>query len=223
MKILGVEFERYGELHYLSVAGDADDFRVGDDVLYPTSGGPEVARVVWRGESAAEGFPECLGHASAEDLARDVRNREDRERAKATAIDLIERHGLPMKVLGVDLIDRSEDFDRMYAIYYTAPRRVDFRALVPDLAYTLNARIDLRQVGSRDAAQLTGGVGRCGRQLCCLSFLPVLEPISLRTLDSRSAAMPATGVCGRLLCCLRYEDSPMCDASSCPVAENLKS
>lgn len=220
--ILGVEFERYGELHYLRVP-ESESYQIGDRVLYPTSGGPEVATVVWKGQSQADGIPECQGHADEAALARDERNRKDRESARATAVDLIERHGLPMKVVGVDLLDRSDEYDRMYAIYYTAPNRVDFRALVPDLAYALNARIDLRQVGSRDAAQLLGGIGRCGRQLCCVSFLPALEPISLRTLDTRSSAMPATGACGRLLCCLRYEESQACDPQGCPVAAGLKS
>ena len=85
-----------------------------------------------------------------------------------------------MKVVAVDFIDSGIDFDQLVVIYFTAPHRVDFRALVSELARSLQARIDLRQIGSRDAARLVGGLGNCGRDLCCATFLKDFEPVSLR-------------------------------------------
>ena len=93
---------------------------------------------------------------------------------------LIKRHELPMKVMGVDYLDSGADFDELIVIYFTAPHRVDFRSLVSDSARALRARIDLRQVGSRDGARLVGGLGSCGRELCCSTFLTGFEPVSLR-------------------------------------------
>lgn len=218
MDIIGVEFDRYGQLHYLRVP-EGESFNIGDDVLYPTSSGTEVAKVVWCGHSALTDIPLCPGRADQAAISRDSENKAARAKAQSVATELINQHGLPMRVVGVDLLDRSDEFDRMVAIYYTAPHRVDFRALVPDLARALAARIDLRQVGARDAARLIGGVGRCGRQLCCANNLGLLEPISLREINY-STAMPATGACGRLLCCLRYEDDLPCgqDPNSCPAS-----
>lgn len=221
MDIIGVEFDRYGQLHYLTIP-EGESYNVGDYVLYPTSNGAEVATVVWRGQSELTDIPRCLGRADAAALSRDAENKSARAQAQSVAAGLIAEHGLPMRIVGIDLLDRSADFDRMIAIYYTAPGRVDFRALVPDLARALGARIDLRQVGARDAARLTGGVGRCGRQLCCSNNLALLEPVSLREIN-HSAAMPATGSCGRLLCCLRYEGELPCgqDPATCPASPKV--
>ena len=113
-----------------------------------------------------------------------------------------------MKVMGVDYLDSGTDFDELIVIYFTAPHRVDFRALVSDLARALQARIDLRQVGSRDGARLVGGLGSCGRDLCCATFLTDFEPVSLRMAklqDLPANPLRISGACGRLMCCLKYE------------------
>ncbi|WP_231980563.1 PSP1 domain-containing protein [Tessaracoccus coleopterorum] len=146
--------------------------------------------------------------ASSADHERDARNREIRSDAARVARELIERHGLPMKVVGVDFLDRSADFDKVVAVYFTAPHRVDFRQLLGDLARTLESRIDLRQVGARDAARLIGGVGSCGREFCCTTFLTDFEPVSLRL--AKVQGIPANplqiaGACGKLMCCLKFE------------------
>lgn len=207
---MAVSFERHGVLHYLD-PGDAS-YTVGEQVLFPTDAGPEVVYCVWgpqEVDSKALGeLPRCLGKASAADLERDSANRRKRAEAKVVAEALIAEHGLPMKVVGIDFVDRSIEFDQQVVVYFTAPHRVDFRALLGDLARSLQSRIDLRQVAARDAARLLGGVGSCGRDACCATFLDAFEPVSLRVARAQSPSpgpLQVTGCCGRLMCCLRFE------------------
>lgn len=206
--VLAVEFQQHGQLHYLAAAGG--DYAVGEQVLYPTDDGAEVATVVWRGDVAIpERVPACVGSAGPQDLARDETNRQQRADAAEVAKALIERHGLAMKLLAVDFIDQSTEYDRLTVLYYQSAGRVDFRALLGDLVRALRSRIDLRQVGARDAARLTGGIGPCGRPLCCSSML-VVDPVSLRLArqqDLVTAAVQRCGVCGHAMCCLRYEQA----------------
>jgi cell fate regulator YaaT (PSP1 superfamily) len=118
--------------------------------------------------------------------------------------ELVQKHRLKMKVT-----EAEWQYDRnKLIIYFTADRRVDFRQLVRDLARTFRTRIELRQIGVRDEAALLGGVGRCGRELCCSTWLPELKPVSLQLAkDQRLSLNPAqiSGCCGRLMCCLMYE------------------
>ena len=211
-RVMAVSFERYGRLYYLD-PGETD-YRVGDRVLVPTESGPEVAECVWAPEYvddadfADTGLPVCAGRAEQVHLDRDAANRRTRAQAKLVAKRLIKRHGLPMKVMAVDYIDSGAEFDQLVVIYFSAPHRVDFRSLVGELARCLQARIDLRQVGARDAARLVNGLGSCGRELCCATFLTNLEPVSLRM--AKAQDLPAnplriSGACGRLMCCLKYE------------------
>lgn len=209
-QVMAVQFSPHGQLHYLD-PGD-ERYRTGEAVLYPTEFGPEVCRVVWAPELIdAEGFgalPACAGRAQPDDLRRDRRNARLRAEALAVTRELVARHNLPMKLVGVDYIDRSDEFDQQVVVYYTAPIRVDFRALLGDLARTLQARIDLRQVGSRDATRISGGVGDCGRELCCSTFLDSFEPVSMRLAKAQGLTgnpLQIAGACGRLKCCLRYE------------------
>jgi cell fate regulator YaaT (PSP1 superfamily) len=210
--VMAVSFERYGRLYYLDPG--AHSYSVGDRVLVPTESGPEVAECVWApewvddAETGWTGLPVCAGLATPADLARNEANRRRRAEAKLVAKRLIKKAELPMKVVGVDYIDSGSEFDQLIVLYFDAPHRVDFRALVGELARSLRARIDLRQVGSRDAARLTGGLGNCGRDLCCATFLKDFEPVSLRMAkvqDLPPNPMKISGACGRLMCCLKYE------------------
>ena len=206
---MDVSFERYGRLYYLDPGGQT--YRVGDRVLVPTESGPEVAECVWAPEWVDDdGFvdlPVCAGAATPAHLERDADHRRRRAEAKLVAKRLIKRNDLPMKVVAVDFLDDG-NFDQLVVVYFTAPQRVDFRSLVGELARSLQSRIDLRQIGSRDGARLTGGLGSCGRDLCCATFLSDFEPVSLRM--ARAQDLPAnplriSGACGRLMCCLKYE------------------
>ncbi len=203
--ICAVSFTRYGRLYYFQPGGISP--RVGDKVLVPTDDGPEVAECVWAPQEtdvSAEAFPELVGLADGADLEREADSRRRRAEARVAARRLIREHGLPMKVVGVDWLAG----DDRTTIYFTAPKRVDFRALVRDLAATLKCRIDLRQLSQRDEARVQGGIGSCGRDLCCATFLKDFEPVSLRMAkdqDLPSNPMRISGACGKLLCCLKYE------------------
>jgi cell fate regulator YaaT (PSP1 superfamily) len=130
--------------------------------------------------------------------------REDEERVRVETRKKVEEHGLRMKVT-----EAEWQFDRKkLTIFFTADRRVDFRELVRDLARTFRTRIELRQIGVRDESALLGGVGRCGRELCCSTWLPELKPVSLQLAKDQNLSLnPAqiSGCCGRLMCCLQYE------------------
>lgn len=202
-----VEFTPRGRLFHCDAA--SLDVHVGDRVLFPTEYGPEVATIVWPPtETDVTGLPVLLGLADAAALARDEAMRADKARCLGVAEALARELALPMKFLGVDVIDRDPEVDRQVAFYFTAPGRVDFRQLVPMLARAVDARIDLRQVGGREAAALAGDVGHCGLSLCCTTFLEAFEPISMRLAKLQDVAanpLSITGACGRLLCCLAYE------------------
>jgi cell fate regulator YaaT (PSP1 superfamily) len=212
-RVMAVSFERYGRLYYLD-PGERT-FHVGDRVLVPTEAGPEVAECVWAPEwvdpDEAAGLidlPACAGPAGEADLVRDAEHRRRRAEAKLVARRLIKKHGLAMKIVGVDYLDPATGPEELVVFYFTAPQRVDFRSLVGELARSLDTRIDLRQVGSRDAARITNGIGSCGRDLCCATFLKDFEPVSLRMAkvqDLPPNPLKISGACGRLLCCLKYE------------------
>lgn len=207
--VMAVSFTRYGRLHYLD-PGDLTP-EIGDKVLVPTDDGPEVAECVWPPQWVSEdveGLPRCEGLATDEDLSRDESNRAIRAKAKQTAKRLIREHGLPMKVVGVDYTERRDKIDKLVTIYFSAPHRVDFRALVRDLASSLRSRIDLRQLGDRDEARVQGGIGPCGRELCCATFLRDFEPVTVRMAKDQDLIvnpLRISGACGRLMCCLKYE------------------
>ncbi|MBC6468065.1 PSP1 domain-containing protein [Actinomadura alba] len=203
--VMAVSFTRYGRLYYLDPGAHSP--KVGDKVLVPTDGGPEVAECVWAPQWVSEdigGLPVCAGPAGDENLTRDETNRRRRAEGRSIAKRLIRKHELPMKVIGVDYLDH----ENVFKVYFSAPHRVDFRALVRDLARNMKARVELRQIGPRDEARLQGGIGPCGRDLCCATFLKDFEPVSVRMAKEQDLPvnpLRIAGACGRLMCCLKYE------------------
>jgi cell fate regulator YaaT (PSP1 superfamily) len=203
--ICAVTFQPKGRLYYADPGTLTPE--VGEHVLYPTDAGAEVAQVVWAPEWTDDdigGLPVLAGLAGAADLDAAAESRRKRAQARVAARRLIREHELPMKVSGVDYVADGNKT----TVYFTAPHRVDFRALVRDLAATMNGRVELRQLSARDVARLTGGVGSCGRELCCATFLVDFEPVSLRMAKDQDLPlnpMRISGACGRLMCCLKYE------------------
>jgi len=194
-----------GQLHYAEPGGLT--LEVGDKVLLPSDHGAVVGTVVWSAEWVSDdtsGFPSVMGRATDDDVAGQDELRKEKARAVVVTRKLAREHGLAMKVLAAD---PQADTGRT-VIYYSAPERVDFRALLRDLAATLNVRVELRQLGDRDAVRAVGAIGSCGRETCCSTFLKDYEPITLtmaRDQDLPTNPLRISGVCGRLMCCLKYE------------------
>jgi len=203
--VCAVVFQRQGRLYY----ADPGDLQVavGDQVLYPTDAGAEVAEVAWAPEWVSDdigGLPVLVGKADDDALEKAELSRKRRAAARVAAKRLIREHSLPMKLSGVDY----DTAGRKTTVYFTAPHRVDFRGLVRDLAATLNGKVELRQLSARDEARLTGGIGSCGRELCCATFLVDFEPVSVRMAKDQDLPLNPlriSGACGRLMCCLKYE------------------
>ncbi|CAM3448308.1 stage 0 sporulation family protein [Hydrogenibacillus schlegelii] len=208
VEIIGVRFKKAGRIYYFD-PGEAE-VSVGDGVIVETIRGIEYGRVVIGRRLVPEEdvvlpLRPLIRRADAADEAVVAQNREDANRAIPVARELIAAHGLPMR-----LIDAEYTFDRAKLIFYfAADGRVDFRALVRDLAAVFRTRIELRQIGVRDQAKLIGGIGPCGRVLCCSSFLGEFEPVTIKMAKDQNLVLNPTkisGLCGRLMCCLTYEN-----------------
>ncbi len=221
--LCAVSFNRYGRLYYL----DPGELRpqVGDRVLVPTDDGPEVAECVWAAQWVSEdtdSFPKLAGLAQDEDLRRDEVLRRRKAEAKVAAKRLIREHGLPMKVVAVDhVLGAPETGSDRTTVYFTAPHRVDFRSLVRDLGATLRCRVELRQLSARDSARVQGGIGSCGRDLCCATFLNDFEPVTIRMAKDQDLPLNPlriSGACGRLMCCLKYEHPLYVGSSTYPTS-----
>jgi cell fate regulator YaaT (PSP1 superfamily) len=184
--------------------------RVNDWVVVDVDRGRDVGRVRSLGGMAQKkcGGGEVPGRivrvADADEVQQTYVLRADEERVRRKTREMVEQHQLKMKVS-----DAEWQWDRnKLTIYFTAERRVDFRQLVRDLARTFRTRIELKQIGVRDEAAQLGGVGRCGRQLCCSTWLREIKPISLQLAKDQSLSLnpqQISGTCGRLMCCLTYE------------------
>jgi cell fate regulator YaaT (PSP1 superfamily) len=190
-----VEAERGRDLGRVTAVGDVAEKKCG--------GGCSGCAV--GGESAEpEPLKRVMGRATDEDLKSHGETRRSEEDARRKVIQRVRAHDLVMKVS-----DTEWQWDRnKLTIYFTAEKRVDFRALVRDLASTFRTRIELRQIGVRDEAARLSGVGRCGREYCCSSWLGELSPVNLGLAKDQHLSLNPTqisGGCGRLLCCLKYE------------------
>jgi cell fate regulator YaaT (PSP1 superfamily) len=205
--VVGVSLKRSCKIVYFDP--DRLLLRSGDEVIVPTSKGVEFGVVVAPAyeipdASIPKDLRKVVRRATDRDRQQKERNEFRRDRAFRKCQELIVKHDLPMKLIDIEYIFDGSSI----TFFFTAEGRVDFRALVRDLAATLKTRIELRQIGVRDEAKMIGGLGPCGRTLCCASFLEEFHPISIRMAKEQHLPLnPAkiSGVCGRLMCCLRYE------------------
>lgn len=213
-EVIGIRFKKAGKIYYFDP--QALDLTVGDFAIVETSRGVEFGEVVVGKKNVEEDelvlpLKSVVRKASLEDHQKMMENRNKEEEAFEICLQKIEEHKLDMK-----LIDVEYTFDGNKIIFYfTADGRVDFRELVKNLASVFRTRIELRQIGVRDEAKMMGGLGPCGRILCCSTFLGDFEPVSIRMAKDQNLSLNPTkisGICGRLMCCLRYESDAYGDA-----------
>jgi cell fate regulator YaaT (PSP1 superfamily) len=207
-RVTGVRFKHAGLVYYFN-PGDME-LAVGEDVVVDTARGASIGKVVVapkevNASEISEPLKSVLRKAQLEDLEQIKKIGEMESEALVKCEELVERFHLPMKLLSAEY-----NLDGSYlTIYFKSEKRVDFRALLRELSSTLKTRVELRQVGTRDAAKLVGGVGRCGRPLCCATHLTKFETISMKMAREQNLPLNPTnisGVCSRLLCCLAYEN-----------------
>ncbi|NLU50103.1 MAG: stage 0 sporulation family protein [Syntrophomonadaceae bacterium] len=205
--VVGVRFKPAGKIYYFDNEGIP--LQLGDKVIVETVRGIEFGQVVIGCREVEEDqlvlpLKKVIRKATQEDMLQHQENRTREAEAYAVCEAKIKEHRLPM-----NLIDVEYTFDRGKIIFYfTAEGRVDFRELVRDLASIFRTRIELRQIGVRDEAKMLGGIGTCGRVLCCCSFLGDFAPVSIRMAKDQNLSLNPTkisGICGRLMCCLKYE------------------
>jgi len=207
MKVIGVRFKNTGKVYYF----DPNGLQIKKDqhVIVETARGVEYGTVMLaEHEIADEKIPQPLKPviriATEADDQNAIKNREKEKNAMAVCREKIAKHGLDMR-----LLDCEYTFDNNKVLFYfTADGRVDFRELVKDLAAVFKIRIELRQIGVRDETKLLGGIGICGRQLCCNTFLFDFAPVSIKMAKEQNLSLNPTkisGTCGRLMCCLKNE------------------
>jgi cell fate regulator YaaT (PSP1 superfamily) len=207
MNIVGIRFKRFSKTYYFDPAGV--ELALNDMAIVETARGLELGQVVVAPKDLPEDqVPEPLKPVIRKAEANDtIKAKELESREKEAIIEgakLVSKLNLPMKLISADY---NLDGNRV-TIYFSAEERVDFRELVREMAGRLRTRVELRQIGPRDEAKLIGGYGRCGRQLCCRSFLDELAPVSMRMAKDQGLPlnpMKISGCCGRLMCCLGYE------------------
>jgi len=205
-EIVGIRFKQAGTVYYFDSAGI--ELEVGDMVVAETARGPALGKVVSKPSEAAESEEQLkpvLRQAQPEDMEQLDDIKEKEKEAFTACEELVAKYRLPMKLLAVEYEFGGDHL----TIYFRAEERVDFRALLRELSSILKTRVELRQLGTRDAAKKVGGLGRCGRELCCTSYLTKFDPISMKMAKEQNLPLnplKISGVCGRLLCCLSYEN-----------------
>lgn len=207
--VVGIRFKKAGKIYYFDP--DNMDIKQGDFVIVETARGIEFGEAVIgikevKDEDIVSPLKKVLRIADEEDKVKNEENKEKEKEAFDICVEKIAHHELPMK-----LIDVEYTFDNSKIIFYfVADGRIDFRELVKDLAAIFRTRIELRQIGVRDESKMIGGLGPCGRSLCCSTFLGDFEPVSIKMAKEQNLSLNPTkisGVCGRLMCCLNYEQS----------------
>jgi cell fate regulator YaaT (PSP1 superfamily) len=207
VKVVGVRFKRSGKIYYF----DPDDMTIDTNtsVIVETARGIEFGQAVIANrevpdEDIVAPLKKVIRIATEEDIKHAQDNRKKEKDAFGICMQKIRDHNLDMK-----LIDVEYTFDNNKVLFYfTADGRVDFRELVKDLAAVFKTRIELRQIGVRDESKMMGGIGVCGRVLCCNSYLGEFQPVSIKMAKEQGLSLNPTkisGTCGRLMCCLKYE------------------
>ena len=206
-KVVGVRFRQVGKIYFF--APGKYSVETGQHVIVETARGVEYGQVVL-GEREVEDtaviqpLKAIIRVATPEDDERELKNREKEKEAFKICLEKIAKHNLDMK-----LIKAEYTFDNNKVLFYfTADRRIDFRELVKDLASVFKTRIELRQIGVRDETKMVGGIGICGRELCCNKHLSEFVPVSIKMAKEQNLSLNPTkisGVCGRLMCCLKHE------------------
>ncbi len=208
IKVAGIKFKKAGKVYYFDP--DNLDIVQGTNVIVETTRGLEfgiATRGIIEVSEKDVVFPlkKIIRIATGEDIAQNKENIKKKAKALDQCQEKINKHNLDMK-----LIDVEHTFDNSKIIFYfTSDGRVDFRELVKDLAGVFKMRIELRQIGVRDESKMVGGIGTCGKGLCCHTWLPEFEPVSIKMAKVQNLSLNPTkisGICGRLMCCLKFEN-----------------
>ena len=208
VKVVGVRFRSAGKIYYFDPA--ECDMKVGTHVIVETARGVEYGTVMIAPREVADDkvvqpLKSVIRVATKEDEQQERRNTEKEKDAFKICLEKIAKHKLEMK-----LVEAEYTFDNNKLLFYfTADGRIDFRELVKDLASVFRTRIELRQIGVRDETKILGGIGICGRELCCKSYLSEFAPVSIKMAKEQNLSLNPTkisGVCGRLMCCLKNEE-----------------
>ena len=208
IKVIGVRFRTAGKVYFFDPG--AYEIKRGDHVIVETARGIEFGTVVGdpkevEDDKVVQPLKPVLRIATPKDVEQEAANRIKEKEAFKICLEKIRKHGLAMK-----LIDAEYTFDNNKVLFYfTADGRIDFRELVKDLAAVFKTRIELRQIGVRDETKILGGIGSCGRPLCCHTHLSEFVPVSIKMAKEQNLSLNPTkisGVCGRLMCCLKHEE-----------------
>ncbi|MBQ8040028.1 MAG: stage 0 sporulation family protein [Lachnospiraceae bacterium] len=208
VKVVGIRFRNAGKIYYFG-PGDLD-LKVGMHAIVETARGVEIGTVITNPrevseESVIQPLKPVIRIATEADEKQAEKNREKEKEAFSICLEKIQKHELDMK-----LVEAEYTFDNNKLLFYfTADGRIDFRELVKDLAAVFKTRIELRQIGVRDETKILGGIGSCGRPLCCHTHLSEFVPVSIKMAKEQNLSLNPTkisGVCGRLMCCLKHEE-----------------
>ena len=207
-RVIGVRFRPAGKIYFF--APGKYNIHTGDKVIVETARGVEFGTVVTgqkdvEDDKITQPLKPVIRIATQDDIRKEEKNREKEKEAFGICLEKIRKHGLEMK-----LIDAEYTFDNNKVLFYfTADGRIDFRELVKDLASVFRTRIELRQIGVRDETKIRGGIGICGRPLCCNTYLSEFAPVSIKMAKEQNLSLnpsKISGVCGRLMCCLTNEE-----------------
>lgn len=207
-RVIGVRFRPAGKIYFF--APGKYEVKTGDKVIVETARGVEFGSVVTgpkdvEDDKITQPLKPVIRIATQDDIHKEEKNREKEKEAFGICLEKIRKHGLEMK-----LIDAEYTFDNNKVLFYfTADGRIDFRELVKDLASVFRTRIELRQIGVRDETKIRGGIGICGRPLCCHTYLTEFAPVSIKMAKEQNLSLnpsKISGVCGRLMCCLTNEE-----------------